>query len=178
MHGYLFIRCSPWRTEKCYLLKSSQLKKMTENSKITSIVVTDFEENEINLMAKYKGKNLLLIIYRNQCLGCSGRAIPLAYDFQKEFKDLQVIGIHTNFGNTKTTKEEIHSIFTIDELPFPIYIDEKHQVYDQFNSEGTPQWLIINHEGILFRSLFGSQEGAQIRLKYALENVMNIKSSL
>jgi hypothetical protein len=31
------------------------------------------------------------------------------------------------------------SIFTIDELPFPIYIDKHHRVYDNFNSEGTPQ---------------------------------------
>jgi peroxiredoxin len=150
---------------------------MKENSQVDSIIVTDFEENEINLMEKYQGENLLIIIYRNQCLGCAGRAIPLAYDFKNEFKDLQVIGIHTNFGTEKTTEEEIKSIFTIDELPFPIYIDEKHEVFDQFDSEGTPQWLIINKKGVLFRSLFGSQEGSQNRLMYALEDLMNLKSS-
>ena len=150
---------------------------MKENNKVESIWVTNFEEKEINLIEEYKGENLLIIIYRNQCLGCAGRAIPLAYDFKNEFKDLQVLGIHTNFGTEKTTEEEIKSIFTIDDLPFPIYIDEKHEVFDQFESEGTPQWLIINKEGVLFRSIFGSQVGAQNRLKYALEDLMKLKSN-
>lgn len=146
---------------------------MTENSNVASIIVTDFEANALNLIERYQGKNLLILIYRNQCLGCSGRAIPLAYAFQKEFKDLQVIGIHTNFGKTKTTREEIQSIFTIEELPFPIYLDEQHEVYDQFEAEGTPHWVIIDQKGRLFRSLFGSQDGAQNRLQYALQELMN-----
>jgi hypothetical protein len=25
----------------------------------------------------------------------------------------------------------------------PIFLDEGHLVYDQFDSEGTPQWLLI-----------------------------------
>jgi peroxiredoxin len=143
---------------------------MEENSTVESIVVTDFNDDNIDLLDKYKGKNLLLIIYNNQCLGCTGRAIPLAYDFQKEFKELQVIGIHSNFGNTKTTEADIKSIFTIDELPFPIYLDEDHKVFEQFDSQGTPQWLIINKKGELYRSIFGSQEGSQNRIMYALED--------
>ncbi len=145
---------------------------MEENSKVERIVVTDFDNNNIDLLEKYRGKNLLLIIYNNQCLGCTGRAIPLAYNFQNEFKELQVIGIHTNFSNTKTTQADIKSIFTIDELPFPIYLDEKHEVFEQFESQGTPQWVIINKNGKLQKSLFGSQEGAQNRIAYALEDLL------
>ncbi len=149
---------------------------MLGNNKVNLISVTDFENNEINLLDKYKGKTLLIIIYRNQCLGCAGRAIPLANDFQEEFKELQVIGIHTNFGKEKTTKGEVGSIFRKDEFPFPIYVDEKHEVFDQFQSEGTPQWLIITSEKILYRSIFGSQVGAQNRIKYALEDLLNVQS--
>lgn len=150
---------------------------MLENTPINSIIVSDFESTEFDLLEKYAGKNLLVIIYRNQCLGCAGRAIPLAYDFQNEFDNLQVIGIHTNFGKEKTTEEEVKSIFTIDELPFPIYLDENHSVFDQFESEGTPQWLIIRPDKTLFRSIFGSQTGAQNQLKYALEDLLEVKSS-
>lgn len=142
-----------------------------EGTVVQSIEVQDFDFNEIDLMKKYKGKPLLLIIYNNQCLGCTGRAIPLAYEFQEAFKKLQVIGIHTNFGNTITTENDIKSIFTIDDLPFPIYLDEKHKVYDQFHSEGTPQWLVIRADGHLQRSIFGSQIGAENRLMYALEEL-------
>ena len=141
------------------------------NTKVQSIKVQDFAYVEVDLMSKYEGKPLLIIIYNNQCLGCTGRAIPLAYAFQKEYKNLQVIGIHTIFNSTVVTEHDIKSIFTIDVLPFPIYLDEGHKVYDQFESEGTPQWLLITKEGELYRSFFGSQEGTKNRLHYALADI-------
>jgi len=144
---------------------------MKENTVIKSIVVKDLEENYINLMKDYKNKNLLLIIYNNQCLGCTGRAIPLAYEFKNNFDNITVIGIHTNFGIKKTSVQDIKSIFTSGELPFPIYLDEDASVYNQFESMGTPQWLIITKDGKLYRSIFGSQEGAQNRLSYAIASL-------
>jgi hypothetical protein len=45
-------------------------------------------------------------------------------------------------------------------------------VYDQFNAEGTPQWLLISEKGELFRSIFGSQDNAKNRLYYALESLV------
>ncbi|WP_375577739.1 redoxin domain-containing protein [Marivirga tractuosa] len=114
-----------------------------EITPISSIKVQDFEDYEVNLLEKYKGKPLLIIIYNNQCLGCTGRAIPLAYEYQQEYPNLQVVGIHSIFNKKVVTEEDIKSIFTTKELPFPIYLDQNHQVYDQFESEGTPQWLLI-----------------------------------
>lgn len=146
---------------------------MKENKKIESIIVKDFEGKSINLMKEYKNKNLLLIIYNNQCLGCTGRAIPLAYELNNNFENITVVGIHTNFGNNKTSAQDIKSIFTNGELPFPIYLDEDASVYNQFESLGTPQWLIITKEGILYRSIFGSQEGSQNRLSYAIASIQD-----
>ncbi|SEF82481.1 TlpA family protein disulfide reductase [Flavobacterium urumqiense] len=142
-----------------------------ENTAVDSILVQDFNGNQIDLIKEYQGKAILAIIYNNQCLGCTGRAIPLAYQLQKENLGIQVVGIHSNFTHTKVTENDIKSIFTIEELPFPIFLDEGHLVYDQFDSEGTPQWLLITKEGRLSRSIFGSQEGAQNRLFYALEQL-------
>ena len=142
-----------------------------ENPLVESILVQDFQENTIDLLKKYAGKPLLIIIYNNQCLGCTGRAIPLAYEFQNEYKNIQVLGIHTNHNNAKITESAIKSIFTLDEIPFPIYLDHGRTVYDQFQSEGTPQWVLIQEDGTLFRSIFGSQEGAQNRLMYSLEEM-------
>ena len=142
-----------------------------ENELVESILVHDFNENEVDLIQKYRGKPLLLIIYNNQCLGCTGRAIPLAYEFKKEHQEIQVLGIHTCFNNTSVTESDIKSIFTIDELPFPIYLDCGRSVYDQFDSLGTPQWILITKDGLFSRSIFGSQDGAQNRLMYALQQV-------
>lgn len=139
---------------------------------LENILVKNFDGKTVNLLEEYAGTPILLIIYNNQCLGCTGRAIPLAYEYQQQYKQLQVIGIHSNFNSNKVTEEDIKSIFTIDELPFPIYIDENHKVYDQFNSEGTPQWVLITKNKELYRSFFGSQLNAQNRLSYALDNLV------
>ncbi|MBP1841660.1 TlpA family protein disulfide reductase [Formosa algae] len=138
---------------------------------ITSIPVLDLEDVPVNLMSAYKNKVLLVIIYNNDCLGCTGRAIPLAYEFQQTFPNIQVIGIHADFVNREGTKDNIKQVFTSGEVPFPIYIDKQHQVFDQFHAEGTPQWLLIAEDGTLFRSIFGSQDNAQNRLHYALESL-------
>jgi peroxiredoxin len=138
---------------------------------IPFIKVQDFDNQELNLMEKYAGKPLLIIIYNNQCLGCTGRAIPLAYEYQQEYANLQVLGIHSIFNKLPVSEEDIKSIFTSGELPFPIYLDQEHKVYDQFNAEGTPQWLLITAKGHLYRSIFGSQLGAQNRLMYALDEL-------
>ena len=142
-----------------------------ENELVESILVQDFDKNQVNLIEKYPGKALLAIIYNNHCLGCTGRAIPLAYDLQKENKEIQVVGIHTNFNNTPISESEIKSIFTTAELPFPIFLDKERSVYDQFDSSGTPQWVLITKEGLFSRSIFGSQDGAQNRLRYALQEL-------
>ncbi|WP_055437219.1 TlpA family protein disulfide reductase [Lacinutrix algicola] len=143
------------------------------NTPIQHIQVKNLDGVTIDLMATYSNKILLLIIYNNDCLGCTGRAIPLAYKFQQEYPTIQVAGIHADFINREGTKENIKSIFTSGEVPFPIYIDERHKVYDQFEAEGTPQWLLISEKGELFRSIFGSQENAQNRLYYALESILS-----
>jgi peroxiredoxin len=140
---------------------------------LTSIIVTDLEGHQVDLLQKYEAKPLVLVIYNNKCLGCTGRAIPLAYEFQQENEAIQVVGIHSCFGGEEITKEDIKSIFTSGEEAFPIYLDKDHSVYDQFQAEGTPQWILITREGNLYRSIFGSQEGAHNRLLYALEGLVN-----
>ncbi|RKF04313.1 AhpC/TSA family protein [Tenacibaculum lutimaris] len=144
---------------------------MDTSNIITSIKVTDFENNEVDLLEKYPNKPILLLFYNNACLGCTGRAIPLAYQFKQDYKNIEIIGIHSNFTSNDVSKEDILSIFTIKELPFPIYIDKDHKMYDFFNSEGTPQWILLTSKGEVYRSIFGSQDNAQNRLYYALENL-------
>ncbi|WP_397299691.1 TlpA family protein disulfide reductase [Nonlabens ulvanivorans] len=143
------------------------------NSSITSIDVKDLDLNQVDLIQQHSGKVQLLLIYNNDCLGCTGRAIPLAYEFQLQYPDIEVAAIHSDFTNREGTKENIKAIFTSGEIPFPIYIDQHHQVYDQFKAEGTPQWLLITATGELYRSIFGSQDNAKNRLFYALESLVN-----
>ncbi|MCF1190727.1 redoxin domain-containing protein [Mangrovimonas sp. AS39] len=141
------------------------------DNQLNSIVVQDFDQNPVDLLSIYKNQNLLLLLYNNQCLGCTGRAVPLAYKLQNMHKNVTVIGIHSNFGTQTTSEEDIKSIFTSKELPFPIYLDETHEIYDFFQSEGTPQWVLITKDKTVYRSVFGSQANAENRLLYALESL-------
>lgn len=145
---------------------------ITDDSvQIGSILVKDFAQTKLDLLKIYTGKPLLIIIYNNQCIGCVGRAIPLANEFQKEFKNIQVVGLHTSFKEEVIREKDIRSVFTIEDLPFPIYIDSNRSVYDQFKSQGTPQWVLIQSNGQLYRSIFGSMADSKNRLMYALESL-------
>lgn len=141
--------------------------------KTPDLKVKTLENEPINLTEKYSGQNVLVLFYNNDCLGCTGRAIPLAYDIMQEFNKLEVIAVHSNFSRTFSTSELL-SIFTAKESPFPIYVDEEHKVYDLLKCEGTPHWIILNKEGEIYKSFFGSQANAQTRLWYALNELIQL----
>ncbi|MDO5664637.1 MAG: redoxin domain-containing protein [Bacteroidia bacterium] len=135
------------------------------------ITVKSLDGKTVNLIDIYHGKPLLILFFNIQCLGCVGRAIPLAFDYLQEFKSLNVVAIHTLFGKEIVTKDDIINIFTNKELPFPIYFDIEKTNYEKFECEGTPHWILMDSEGNVNRSIFGSQENAQTRLIYALEEL-------
>ena len=143
------------------------------NDKIDEILIKTLNDEQVDLINLFEGKPLLVLFFNIQCLGCVGRAIPLAYDFLQEFGGLSVVAIHTAFGKEEVGKEDILGIFTSNELPYPIYFDIGKTNYEKFECEGTPHWLLIDKEGKISKSFFGSQEGAQTRLVYALEELQN-----
>lgn len=147
---------------------------MIEMKKSEEIQVKTLEGEPAELLSKYADNPLLVLFFNIRCLGCVGRAIPLAYDFSQEYENLQVVAIHTNFGKEIVSKEDILNIFTSKELPIPIYFDNKQENYEKFACEGTPHWLMFDKEGELFRSFYGSQDGAQNRLLYAIDELVNL----
>lgn len=124
-----------------------------------------------NLMKKKKVN--LLLFYNTYCLGCTGRAIPFAYELTRDFPELNLIVLHTNFGNQTFTENEILDIFTTKTSPFDIYIDPDAEAYNHFKCEGTPHWIVLDQNLDLYRSIFGSQDQSQNRLFYALESLKN-----
>ncbi|MCX7548296.1 redoxin domain-containing protein [Xanthomarina sp. F1114] len=142
-------------------------------TQIENIDLITLDEEPINLIDTYAKKPLLILFYNNQCLGCTGRAIPLAYELLQAYPDLSVVGIHSSFGNQKFTKEDVLDIFTSKTLPFPIYFDKHHKWFDFFKCEGTPHWILLNNKAEVFRSFYGSQENSQNRLYYAIEELLN-----
>src|SRR5690606_30050803 len=142
---------------------------------IENMNLTTLNGEAQDLLQVYKNKPLLILFYNNQCLGCTGRAIPLAYKLSKSYPKLSVVATHSTFGNHTITKQDILDIFTSKEAPFPIYLDQHHKWFDFFNCEGTPHWILLNQNAEVYRSVFGSQENAQNRLYYAIEELLTDK---
>lgn len=111
----------------------------------------------------------LILFYNTNCLGCTGRAIPLAFEFDQQFDFIHLIVIHSNFGSKPFSSEEVLSVFTDGESPFEIYREANHDLYDYFDCDGTPHWLIMDEKGEILHSFFGSQERAQLKLEYAIQ---------
>ncbi|MGM0635062.1 MAG: TlpA family protein disulfide reductase [Bacteroidota bacterium] len=134
---------------------------------------TDLAGNQVVFSAKeFAQQPHLFLFYHTHCLGCTGRAIPLAYQIQQENKSLKVILIHVEFRTENLAKEEILSVFTTEKSPLPIYRDHHHKVYDFVQAEGTPFWVLIDTKAQLAKKFFGSQANAQNRLHYAIREVI------
>ena len=111
----------------------------------------------------------LILFYNTNFLCCTGRAIPLAYKLKNEFDFISLLVIHSSFRPAPFSSEEVLSVFTDNESPFDIYREAKHDLYDHFDCDGTPHWLIMDGKGEILHSFFGSQEGAQMKLEYAIQ---------
>lgn len=110
----------------------------------------------------------LALFYHTSCLGCTGRAIPLAYQLQQEHPALQVILIHSELAKKEVSTTQILEIFIDKKSPLPIYKDVEHHLYDLVKAEGTPHWVLFDSNANLLKSIFGSQTNAQNNLHYTL----------
>ncbi|RFC53818.1 peroxiredoxin family protein [Brumimicrobium aurantiacum] len=137
---------------------------------LPSVPLTDLNDESFTLSSLIqKNKLNLILFYNTNCLGCTGRAIPLAYKLHQKHSNIALTVIHSNFMKKPFTKDEILSVFTDQKSPIPIYSELNHELYDFFECEGTPHWILMNDQQEILYSFFGSQDGAQIKLQYAIE---------
>lgn len=121
----------------------------------------------------YRGKPLLILIFSLGCPGCIGRAIPFANRVVYEDRGVNVLGIHTRFEGPahqaaalKKAKEELY-------IRFPYYSDKDYaQTFWKYKSAGTPQWVLIDGEGIVHYAIFGSEpNNALLRLDLKIQEL-------
>lgn len=136
----------------------------------STMILNSFCGKQIDLNELNESK--LLLFFNKNCLGCTGRAIPFAYELMSEHTKLSIHVIHSDFGLTKTNIHEINELFSAGKSPFPIYIDKDASLYKHFQCEGVPHWILLDRKNNVIRSIFGSQTGAKNRLTYAIEEVI------
>ena len=117
----------------------------------------------------------LVMTFNLECPGCVSRGIPFLKRLHAEFGDsVHLLAVHTSHGHRLLPRGEVVPTlqkFARDyaKLPFPVALDLSGDLARGWHTEGTPHWLAFAPGGELIRSVYGSQENAQTRLQYLLE---------
>ncbi|RJF71999.1 TlpA family protein disulfide reductase [Deinococcus cavernae] len=117
----------------------------------------------------------LVMTFNLECPGCVSRGIPFLKRLHAEFGErVYLLAVHTSYGHKFFQRDEVEPTllkFARDfaRLPFPVALDLDGSFARAWATEGTPHWLAFAPGGELIRSVYGSQENAQTRLQYLLE---------
>lgn len=120
----------------------------------------------------YKGKPLLIMFFSLGCPGCLGRAIPYANRIVYEHGDLiNVVGIHTNFEGVDFPLQKFEKAKEEFFIRFPFYKDANYDTtFLDYGAGGTPHWFLVDREGMVVYSIFGSDpNNALLRLELKMK---------
>ncbi len=116
------------------------------------------------------GQPVLLLFFNVGCPGCMGPALPFSLELAARYPGLRLVGLHTSFEKgSDFAPARIQAVVEYFNLPYPVYLDDGDATFRRYEAGGTPRWVLINAEGIVRKSIFGSMDGARQRLGYALE---------
>ena len=151
------------------------LKTIKLNSTLSEWSLDTIFGEKVPSLNSYHGKPMLILFFSLGCPGCLGRAIPYANRIVYENSDyINVVGIHTDFHQTDfdtkqfiKAKEEFH-------IRFPFYRDQEFdKTFTDYGAGGTPHWIILDSEGIVKYSLFGSDpNNALLKLDYKIAEIL------
>lgn len=142
---------------------------------VSSIELSNLKDQVFRLTEVLKEKRInIFVFYNTDCLGCIGRALPFAFELSKKYLFVNLVVVHVQFGRKDYSVQDIKSVFTDQSPPFEIYRDNENRLYDFWKGEGTPFWVILNGQNIKpLHSVFGSQEGAKMRLELAISEAQS-----
>ena len=119
----------------------------------------------------------IVMFFNLECPGCIARGVPFLKRLVKEHDGLlEVLMIHTSYGHRRYPREQVVPQLTrfaesFARLPFPVALDLDGEIAVHHGVEGTPHWLVFAPGGELLRSIYGSQDNAQTRLGYLLDEL-------
>ncbi len=120
----------------------------------------------------------IVMFFNLECAACISRGIPFLKRLSKTYGNkLNVLAIHTARGHRRLPREDVvptltHFVAEFARLPFPVALDLSGELAENWQTEGTPHWLVFTAGGELLRSVYGSQENAQTRLEYLLAELL------
>lgn len=125
----------------------------------------------------YKGKPLLILFFNLGCPGCKGRALPFANRIVLENAGkIDVMGIHTRFEGIEYKLEDFQKAKEDCFIRWSFYKDDAQAgTFYKYKAGGTPHWILLNAEGRLEYSIFGSDpNNALLRLDLKINELLNV----
>lgn len=121
----------------------------------------------------FRGTPLLILIFDLDCPGCLGRALPYANRVVFEERGVNVLGIHSRFKAKPISLERVQNAKVQFHIRFPYFQDaDSSSTFHRYSSLGTPHWLLVDAEGRLTFSLFGSDpNNGLLKLDLAIEEL-------
>lgn len=132
-------------------------------------------DEEPPVVKSFEGKPLVILLFSLQCPGCIGRAVPYANRLVYENQDkLSVIGIHTHFEGPEKTIDELKQAKDELYIRFPYFKDSGFaETFHTYEAGGTPHWIIVDKNGIIIESIFGSDPNrALLRIDLHLKQIL------
>lgn len=131
-------------------------------------------DEKVPTKEEFLGKPVVLLFFSLTCPGCLGRAIPFANRIVVEHGDfVQVMGIHTHFEGPETSLKTLKDARDEYVIRFPYYQDSGlAATFHAYRAGGTPHWIVVDKNGIVKESLFGSDPNrALLKLDYLLDEL-------
>lgn len=132
-------------------------------------------DSSIPELSDFAGKPLVILFLSLGCPGCLGRAIPYANRLVHESSDrLSVIGISSNYDGVSHSDDQWAAAEREYYLRFSVYRDSNYDTtFLNYGAGGTPHWIIVDSEGLVQYSIFGSEpNNALLRIEYILHNLL------
>lgn len=132
-------------------------------------------DDAVPALEDFKGKPLLILFFNLGCPGCKGRALPYANRVVVENgSTINVVGIHTRFEGPEYTLEDFQKAKDYYFIRWPYYKDDgQANTFHKYEAGGTPHWILLNAEGELEYSIFGSDpNNALLRLDLRINELL------
>ena len=119
----------------------------------------------------WEGRYGLILMFNQECLTCKTRALPLLKQWTEYYPELRTAAVHVQPGRKKTEVADIRALVEHQALNFPVYVDRERESYRALQAEGTPHWILLNPDGQIERSIFGSRPNALQRIDYFIQEL-------
>jgi peroxiredoxin len=127
---------------------------LTKGDRAPDFALTTLDGEEVNL-SDYQGKKVILNFWATWCPPCKAEMPHMEKYYEKNSKKENVEILAVNLTSQDDGKKAVEQFVDGYKLTFPILMDEKGDVGDQYRAFTIPTTYIIDTDGIIQHKILG-----------------------